>query len=168
MPKVKFATDIQSISGKLCSKEGVIYSVNKQTGETYRSDRHVTNNPNSEAQQSVRSNFKRRSQFASAWWKQNRPSDGKTGTAAYAAVMKAYRAQHKIGNPYSFMRSLVSDDLKVVLHGEDITGGVKPGGSTASGGTSASGGSKAQGGSPSKGDNGSQGGNTDMDGSNEG
>lgn len=40
MPKVKFTSDIQSISGKLCSKEGVIYSVNQQTGETYRSDRH--------------------------------------------------------------------------------------------------------------------------------
>lgn len=168
MPKVKFATDIQSISGKLCSQEGVIYSVNKQTGETYRSDRHSHRDANTEVQQQTRATFKKKSQFASAWWKQNRPSDGKTGTAAYVAVMKAYRAQHKIGNPYSFMRSLVSDDLKVVLHGEDITGGVKPGGSTSSGGTSASGGSKPQGGSPSTGDNGSQGGNTDMDGSNEG
>ena len=40
MAKVTFSTDIQSISGKLCSKEGVIYSVNQQTGKTYRSDRH--------------------------------------------------------------------------------------------------------------------------------
>lgn len=31
MPKVRFSTDIQSISGKLCFKEGVVYSVNKQT-----------------------------------------------------------------------------------------------------------------------------------------
>lgn len=162
MPKVKFSSDIQSISGKLCSQEGVIYSVNKQTGEIYRSDRHSHRDANTEVQQQTRATFKKKSQFASAWWKQNRPFDGKTGTAAYAAVMKAYRVQHKIGNPYSFMRSLVSDDLKVVLHGEDITGDVKPGGSTASGGTSASGGS------PSTGDHDSHGGNTDMDGSNEG
>ena len=51
-------------------------------------------------------------------------------------MMKAYKAQHKIGNPYSFMRSLVTDDLKVLLAGNDITGGVKPGGSTTEGGGS--------------------------------
>nr|DAI03546.1 MAG TPA: hypothetical protein [Caudoviricetes sp.] len=163
MPKVKFSTDIQSISGKLCSKEGVVYSVNKQTGETYRSDRHSYRDANTEQQQQTRSIFKKKAQFAASWWKQNRPSDGKAGTAAYAAVMKAYRAQHKIGNPYSFMRSLVNDDLKVVLHGEDITGDVKPGGSTASGGTSASGDSGSQGGNT-----GTEGGNTDVDGSTEG
>ena len=136
MPKVKFATDIQSISGKLCSKEGVIYSVNKRTGETYRSDRHVINNPNTAEQQAVRATFKKKALFASAWWKQNRPSDKSAkGSEAYLAVMKAYKAQHKIGNPYSFMRSLVTADLKVVLAGNEITGGVvAPGGSTEGGG----------------------------------
>ena len=64
MPKVRFATDIQSISGKLCSKEGVIYSVNKQTGETYRSDRHSFNDANTERQQQHRADFKKKSQFA--------------------------------------------------------------------------------------------------------
>lgn len=136
MPKVKFATDIQSISGKLCSKEGVIYSVNKRTGETYRSDRHVINNPNTEGQQAVRATFKKKAQFASSWWRQNRPSETSAkGTDAYLAVMKAYKAQYKIGNPYSYMRSLVTDDLKVILSGNDITGGVNPGGSTTEGGS---------------------------------
>ncbi len=141
MPKVKFSTDIQSISGKLCSKEGVIYSVNKQTGETYRSDRHSYHDANTEQQQQTRATFKKKAQFASAWWKQNRPSDKSAkGTEAYLAVMKAYRAQHKIGNPYSYMRSLVTDDLKVMLSGNDLTGGVKPGGSTAGGGGGSTGG----------------------------
>lgn len=137
MPKVRFSTDIQSISGKLCSKEGVIYSVNKQTGETYRSDRHSYHDANTEVQQQIRATFKKKAQFASVWWKQNRPSSTSAkGTEAYIAVMKAYKAQHKIGNPYSFMRSLVTDDLKVVLSGNDITGGVVApgGGSTGSGG----------------------------------
>lgn len=137
MPKVRFSTDIQSISGKLCSKEGVIYSVNKQTGETYRSDRHSYHDANTEVQQQVRATFKKKAQFASAWWKQNRPADKNAkGSEAYLSVMKAYKAQHKIGNPYSFMRSLVTDDLKVVLSGNDITGGVVApgGGSTGSGG----------------------------------
>lgn len=141
MPKVRFSTDIQSISGKLCSKEGVIYSVNKQTGETYRSDRHSYHDANTEVQQQIRSTFKKKAQFASAWWKQNRPADKNAkGSEAYLAVMKAYKAQHKIGNPYSFMRSLVTDDLKVILAGNDITGGVVAGGgSTGSGGGSQSG-----------------------------
>lgn len=136
MPKVKFSTDIQSISGKLCSKEGVIYSVNKQTGETYRSDRHSHHDANSAEQQTVRADFKKKAQFAAAWWKQNRPSATSVkGTEAYLAVMKAYKAQHKIGNPYSYMRSLVTDDLKVVLSGNDLTGGVAAGGgSTTEGG----------------------------------
>lgn len=143
MPKVKFSTDIQSISGKLCSKEGVIYSVNKRTGETYRSDRHVINNPNTEGQQAVRATFKKKAQFASAWWKQNRPSaTSAKGSEAYLSVMKAYKAQYKIGNPYSFLRSLVTDDLKVVLAGNDLTGGVVApgGGSPGSGGSTGAGG----------------------------
>ena len=141
MATVKFSTDIQSISGKLCSKEGVVYSVNQQTGKTYRSDRHGYHDANTEVQQQTRATFKKKAQFASAWWKQNRPSStSANGTEAYVAVMKAYKAQHKIGNPYSFMRSLVTDDLKVMLSGNDLTGGVsadggsgggqKPGGGT--------------------------------------
>ena len=135
MARVKFSTNIQSISGKLCSKEGVIYSVNQQTGKNYRSDRHGHHDANTAEQQAVRATFKQKAQFASAWWKQNRPSStSANGTDAYVAVMKAYKAQHKIGNPYSFMRSLVTDDLKVILAGNDLTGGVKPGGSTTEGG----------------------------------
>lgn len=135
MAKVTFSTDIQSISGKLCSKEGVIYSVNKQTGRTYRSDRHGYHDASTEVQQQTRATFKKKAQLSSSWWKQNRPSaTSAKGTEAYVAVMKAYKAQHKIGNPYSFMRSLVTDDLKVILAGNDLTGGVKPGGSTTEGG----------------------------------
>ena len=91
--------------------------------------------PKTEEQQTIRATFKKKSQFASAWWKQNRPSStSANGTEAYLAVMKAYKAQHKIGNPYSYLRSLVTDDLKVMLAGNDLTGGVKPGGSTTEGG----------------------------------
>ena len=51
-----------------------------------------------------------------------------------SAVGSHAMAQHKIGNPYSYLRSLVTDDLKVILAGNDLTGGVKPGGSTTEGG----------------------------------
>ena len=105
-------------------------SVNKQKGKTYRSDHHSHHNANTEVQQ-PRSIFKKKAQFASSWWKQNRPSATSVkGTEAYLAMMKAYKAQHKIGNPYSYMRSLVTDDLKVVLSGNDLTGGVAAGSSS--------------------------------------
>lgn len=143
MAKVKFAADVQSISGKLCSREGVVYSVNKQTGETYRSDRHGYNDPNTEAQQQVRATFKSRAQVASSWWKANKPSaSNAAGSANYQLVMKAYRSQHKIGNPYSYLRSLVTSDLKVCLGDLDITSGASApaqGGGSQTGGSSSSG-----------------------------
>lgn len=101
--------------------------------------------------QQPRSIFKKKAQFAAALWKQNRPADKNAkGTEAYLAMMKAYKAQQNpilpsfhadpeivysnLTTPYSYMRSLVTDDLKVLLSGNDITGGVKPGGSTTEGG----------------------------------
>lgn len=101
----------------------------------YSAGYHGCLQPNSEKQLTARADFKKKAQFAASWWKQNRPSDKSAkGTEAYLAVMKAYKAQHKIGTPYSFMRSLVTDDLKVVLAGNDLTGGVlAPGGGSTGG-----------------------------------
>ena len=126
---------VSSISGKLCKKDTTYIGVNKRTGKMYSAGYHGCTQPNSEEQQAVKATFKKKAQFASAWWKQNRPSStSANGSDAYVAVMKAYKAQHKIGNPYSYLRSLVTDDLKVILAGNDLTGGVKPGGSTTEGG----------------------------------
>ena len=135
MAKITPSHLITSISGKLCKKDTTYIGVNKRTGKMYSAGYHGCVQPNSEEQKAVKATFKKKSQFASAWWKQNRPSStSANGSDAYVAVMKAYKAQHKIGNPYSFMRSLVTDDLKVILAGNDLTGGVKPGGSTTEGG----------------------------------
>ena len=99
----------------------------------YSAGYHGCTQPNSEEQQAVKATFKK-SQFASAWWKQNRPSStSANGSDAYVAVMKAYKAQHKIGNPYSYLRSLVTDDLKVILAGNDLTGGVSADGGSGGG-----------------------------------
>lgn len=135
MAKITPSHLITSISGKLCKKDTTYIGVNKRTGKMYSAGYHGCTQPNSEEQQAVKATFKKKAQFASAWWKQNRPSaTSAKGSDAYVAVMKAYKSQHKIGNPYSFMRSLVTDDLKVILAGNDITGGVNPGGSTSEGG----------------------------------
>ena len=75
----------------------------------------------------MKSEFTKKTQFASQWWNQNKPqSKDDKGSEAYQAVMKAYKSQNKIGNPYSFLRSLVTDDLKVMLAGKDFTGGIVP------------------------------------------
>lgn len=125
MAKVKFAPDVESISGKLCSRSGVIYAVNKQTGITHRLERHEFTDTNTEAQQAVRKAFLSKGKFAAAWWKANKPSAEKPkGSEHYLLVMKAYKGQHKIGNPYSYLCSLVTDDLKVKLGDLDITGSV--------------------------------------------
>ena len=128
MAKVTFTSDVQSISGKLCKKEGVVYSVNKQTGRTIRSDRHEFHDANTEAQQAVRKAFTSRAKFGTKWWAENKPSEqNPQGTASYQLVMKAYKSQHKIGNPLSYLRSLVTSDLKVKLGDLDITGSVTAG-----------------------------------------
>ena len=125
---------VSSISGKLCKKDTTYIGVNKRTGKMYSAGYHGCVQPNSEKQQMAKADFKKKAQFASAWWKQNRPSSTSTnGTDAYVAVMKAYKAQHKIGNPYSFMRSLVTDDFKVMLSGNDLTGGVSADGGSGGG-----------------------------------
>lgn len=147
MAKVKFTPDVESISGKLCSRSGVIYAVNRQTGVTHRLERHEFTNPNSEAQQAVRKTFLSKGKFASAWWNANKPSDKQPkGSESYLLVLKAYKSQHKIGNPYSYMRSLITDDMKVKLGDLDITGSVTAGGGSSVPGTT----------TPSTGNSGSQ------------
>ena len=134
MAKIVPSHLVSSISGKLCKKDTTYIGVNKRTGKMYSAGYHGCVQPNSEKQQMAKATFKKKAQFASAWWKQNRPSSTSTnGTEAYLAVMKAYKAQHKIGNPYSFMRSLVTDDFKVMLSGNDLTGGVSADGGSGGG-----------------------------------
>lgn len=157
MAKVTFTSDIQSISGKLCKKEGVVYSVNRQTGVTHRSDRHGYTDANTEAQKTIRTTFATRAHLAAAWWNANKPSQANPkGSDSYKLVMKAYKAQHKIGNPYSYLRTLVTEDLKVKLGDLDITGeiktdapssgtGSKPGGTQTPSGDSQGAGSKPSG-----------------------
>ena len=136
MAKITPSHLITSISGKLCKKDTTYIGVNKRTGKMYSAGYHGCTQPNSEEQQAVKTTFTKKAQFASAWWKKNRPSSTSAkGSDAYVAVMKAYKAQHKIGNPYSYLRSLVTDDLKVMLAGNDLTGGVSSGGSSGGGQT---------------------------------
>lgn len=170
MAKIQPSDLFTSISGKLCSKEGTYIALNKQTGKMYSAVRHVNTYSNTEAQQAVRTAFVSRSKLGTAWWLANKPSEtNPKGTDNYRLVMKAYKSQHKIGNPLSYLRSLVTDDLKVKLGDLDITGeikadapssgtGSKPSGTqTPSGGSQGTGGSQTTGGGTSQGAGGGDG-----------
>ena len=172
MAKVQPSDLFTSISGKLCSKEGTYIALNKQTGKMYSAVRHVTTYSNTEAQQEVKKAFVSRSKLGTAWWNANKPSEtNPKGTDNYQLVMKAYKSQHKIGNPLNYLRSLVTEDLKVKLGDIDITGeikvdapssgaGSKPGGTqTPSGGSSGRNpsGSQTTGGGSSQGSGGDDG-----------
>ena len=137
MAHVNFPSDIQSISGRLCKREGIIYCVNRQTGKTTRTDRHSHTDANTEAQQTVRKLFASKAKFGTAWWMANKPSEANPkGSDNYQLVMKAYKSQHKIGNPLNYLRSLVNDDLKIKLGDLDITGEIKADAGTTEGGAS--------------------------------
>lgn len=164
MAKVTLSPAFESLSGTLCSRSGDYVALNKQTGKMYLSKRHESNHVATEAQEAVMQTFTSRSQFASAWWNANKPqSTGEKGTEEYQLVMKAYKAQRKIGNPYAYLRSLVSPDLRIMLGGNDITGDlVSSGGSgdtsnpSGSGSPDSSGGTSkpSGGGAPDGGDEG--------------
>ena len=104
MAKVTLSPAFESLSGTLCSRSGDYVALNKQTGKMYLSKRHESNHVATEAQEAVMQTFTSRSQFASAWWNANKPqSTGEKGTEEYQLVMKAYKAQRKIGNPYAYL-----------------------------------------------------------------
>jgi len=130
MAKVTFPSDIQAISGRLCSKEGIIYSVNQKTGKTYRSDRHKENTSNTAKQQAVKATFKTRMTAAKEWWNNNKPliaADGtvtREGTEDYNKLKKLYNAQYKIGNIYTFFCTYVQDDGTVTIGTKRVKGGV--------------------------------------------
>lgn len=153
MAKVEPNHLFSSISGKLCKKESTYIALNHHTGKMYSGEYHGCQQPNTEAQQQVKTTFTSKGKFAAAWWNANKPSEKQAkGSESYQMVMKAYKAQHKIGNPYSYLRTLVGDDMKVRLGDLDITGSVKVpassgGNSQGSGSSTGSGGSTSGGGS---------------------
>lgn len=103
MAKITPSHLFSSISGKLCSKQSTYIALNKKTGQMYSAEYHGGAQPNSEAQQQVKSTFSTKGKLAAAWWNTNKPSvENPNGTESYQLVLKAYKSQSKIGNPYSY------------------------------------------------------------------
>lgn len=140
MSKVTLNHMFATASGKLCKKSSTYVILYKRSGKMVTAEYHPHEITNTEALQQVKDAFKSRSKFASAWWRANKPkAKGEKGTEQYQLVMKAFEGQHKIDNPYSYLRSLVTPELKVMVGDVDVTGDVvAPGGSSSSSGSGSS------------------------------
>lgn len=138
MARVQTSSLITSISGSTCHHDGTYFATNKQTGRVYAAKRCFSSDkPMTEAQKEQQVKFGSKAKFASAWWSKNKPSKANPdGTEAYQLVQRAFKGQHKTGNIFAYMRTLITADNKVMIGDLDITGGVKPGGSTTEGGGS--------------------------------
>lgn len=136
MARVQPSSLITSISGSTCHHDGTYFATNKQTGKVYAAKRCFSSDkPMTEAQKEQHVKFGSKAKFASAWWSKNKPSQANpNGTEAYQLIQRAFKGQHKTGNIFAYMRSLITADNKVMIGDLDITGGVKPGGSTTEGG----------------------------------
>lgn len=136
MARVQPSSLITSISGSTCHHDGTYFATNKQTGKVYAAKRCFSSDkPITEAQKEQQVKFGSKAKFASAWWSKNKPSQANpNGTEAYQLIQRAFKGQHKTGNIFAYMRSLITADNKVMIGDLDITGGVKPGGSTTEGG----------------------------------
>ena len=136
MARVQPSSLITSISGSTCDHDGTYFATNKQTGKVYAAKRCFSSDkPMTEAQKEQQVKFGSKAKFASAWWSKNKPSQANpNGTEAYQLIQRAFKGQHKTGNIFAYMRSLITADNKVMIGDLDITGGVKPGGSTTEGG----------------------------------
>lgn len=131
--KVTPSFAVEAMSGKPCRSTAQIFATNKQTGRITAYEKHSYPNPNTEAQQKVRASFKERTKAASDWWNANKPSESNPqGTELYLDLMQKYKQQHRIGNPFSYLCSLVKSDLTIPINPPSDTesGSGSTGGST--------------------------------------
>ncbi len=105
MVKIRPASFIASLSGKLDRREDIYVRTYRHTGNMQLV---VVENPYhgpwSEAQIAHRAAFSKRSKTASRWLKDNDPKrNGGTATEEYKAMLAKYYAQHDIGNIFAFV-----------------------------------------------------------------
>lgn len=128
MAKIIPTSLVQSISGKTCQHDNTYFATNSQTGATYAVKRcNPYEGEATELQIQQHEAFKSKSVLASQWWKENKPAkEGDKGTAAYEALRKAYKAQHKCGNIYAYMRSLMNAEGTVTIGSTAYPVGAQP------------------------------------------
>lgn len=128
MAKVTLSPEFESISGRLCSRNKSVIAVNKKTGKMVRYDYHEHEDPNTDKQKAVRATFSQKAKAATEWWHANKPTSATvTPTDAWKQFKAKYDAQNKIGNPFSYLRTLVKDDLTINLGSTASTTPTTPG-----------------------------------------
>lgn len=114
MAKIVPVSLVASISGRICRQDDTHFLTNKQTGDVYAAKLcHPADQSNPSAeQQVVRNNFAKASAIAKAWRLANAPTDAQpNGTEEFQAMLRQYKAQHKIGNWFAFLRTKIKDGV---------------------------------------------------------
>ena len=106
MATVTVSPLFESVSGKLCHRSSTYIAVNSKTGRMYSAERHASAPDPTEAQTAHRTEFASLMHSASAAWASAKAAN----TDAYQQIMADYKAQDKIGNPYSyFLKRYIAD-----------------------------------------------------------
>lgn len=105
MAKLRTASPIASISGKLSKKDKSYTRTNRHTGRvSLVCVEHPYDGPWSESQTVHRKEFALRSKTASQWLRTHSPKhNGGKVSAEYAAMLRKYNAQRQIGNIFAFV-----------------------------------------------------------------
>lgn len=114
MARITPTSLVAGISGRTCHNDNTHFLTNRQTGRIYAAklcNPCDGSNP-TEKQQQVRSAFSQMQSVANAWRVANAPSDTQPkGSAEFQAMMRQYKAQHKYGNWYAYVRTKIKDGV---------------------------------------------------------
>lgn len=148
MAKITPTSLVAAISGRTCQNDSTHFQTNRQTGRVFavKVCNPCDGSDPTAAQQQVRTAFTQMQAIAKAWRVANAPSDTQPkGSAEFQAMMRQYKAQHKIGNWLAFVRTKIQDGAVPSFLATDGTssgstpttpsGNTQQGGSTPSGGT---------------------------------
>lgn len=112
MAKIIPTSLVAAISGRTCQNDSTHFATNKVTGKVYAvkvCNPADCSNP-TDKQQEVRTAFATASAIVKAWRAANAPTaQSPLGSAEFQAMMKQYKAQHKVGNWMAFVRTKIKD-----------------------------------------------------------
>lgn len=112
MAKITPSALVAGISGRTCQLDNTHFKTNAITGKIYAvklCNPADQSNP-TERQKAVRNAFASAAAIAKAWRLANAPTESNPkGTAEFQAMYRQYKAQHKVGNWLSFVRTKIKD-----------------------------------------------------------
>lgn len=125
--KVTLNHMFETASGKLCSKSGTYVALNKQTGKMYQAEYHEREYRNTEKQQEVKQPLPVVPKPQLHGGRRTNPLSRTPPAPRTTRSSSSVQGPAQDSNPYSYLRSLVQDDLTIQLGGSSTT--TVPGGS---------------------------------------